>query len=68
MQASKTFRKYLGFPIFRSMPKHKDFLYIINNIHARLNGWKAKFLNMSSLTVLVKFTLKGISFHVMQYI
>lgn len=40
IQASDTFEKYLGFPIFHSMPKHRELQYIINNMQTRLNDWK----------------------------
>lgn len=60
--------KILRLPIFHSKPVHSDFQFIIDNMHARLNGWKTNFLNMAGRTVLAKASLASIHSHVMHYI
>lgn len=62
------FGKYLGFPIFHKRPVNVDFQFIFDNMKKRLSGWKTKFLNLTSRTILTKATLSSIPSHVMQYI
>lgn len=47
IQVSQDFGKYLGYPIFHSTPKNRDFQFILDNMHQRLEGWKTKFLNLA---------------------
>ncbi|OIT34135.1 putative ribonuclease h protein, partial [Nicotiana attenuata] len=58
---------YLGYPILHNQPTHKDFQYIIDNMHRKLSSWKAKFLNIAGRAALAISTLNSIPSHAMHY-
>lgn len=68
IKASKSFGKYLYFPIFHKRPINRDFQFIIDSMQIKLAGWKNHFLNMAGRTTLAKFSLGCLPSHVMRYI
>lgn len=45
--------KYLGFPIFTSRPVKEDYQFLLDNFKRRLAGWKAKFLTLQAVSLLL---------------
>ncbi|XP_060962306.1 uncharacterized protein LOC133032394 [Cannabis sativa] len=46
--------KYLGLPLFRSRQKDADFNFILDNLTAKLQGWRAKTLSKAGRATLIK--------------
>lgn len=51
--------KYLGAPIFRGVPKLIYFSKIVDQMCAKLVGWKGSLLTMADRTQLVKSIIQG---------
>lgn len=68
IQARDTFGKFLGFLIFHRNPTKAEFWFILDNMKAKLVGWKIRFLNQAGRTTLSRASLNSISNHVMHYI
>lgn len=66
MMEGKSFKKYLGFPIFTSKPTRRDFQFISDNFKNRLAGWKTNHLTMAGRTTLIKAILNTIPNHIIQ--
>lgn len=64
---TKSFGKYLGFPITILKPKYSDYQFIIDNMTKKLASWKSNFLSMAGRTVLAISTLNTMENHIMQY-
>lgn len=45
IKISKSFGKYLEFPITNTKPKPSDYQFILDNMTKRLASWKSNFLN-----------------------
>uniref|UniRef100_A0A803NKB3 Reverse transcriptase domain-containing protein n=1 Tax=Cannabis sativa TaxID=3483 RepID=A0A803NKB3_CANSA len=58
--------KYLGLPLFRSRQKDADFNFILDNLTAKLQGWKAKTLSKAGCATLIKFMGLSLPMYAMQ--
>jgi hypothetical protein len=52
--------KYLGVPLFSSRSRSKDFMYLQENLEARLTGWRSKCLSWASRCTLIKSVAQAI--------
>ena len=52
--------KYLGGPLFSSRSRSKDFMYLQENLEARLTGWKSKCLSWAGRCTLIKSVAQAI--------
>lgn len=62
MQGDKVF---LGNPLFQSSSGVRDFKFIADKIHARLEGWKCKLLSRVGRTTLIKLVIQSIPVYCM---
>ncbi|XP_057760081.1 uncharacterized protein LOC130980412 [Arachis stenosperma] len=58
--------KYLGVPLLHSRVTDSTYKSIINNLEARLNGWKARTLSLAGRATLVKSILTSLPSYTMQ--
>ena len=58
--------KYLGFPIQHKNSSSRDFDFILERVHNKLQGWKAKLLSMVGRLTLTKAVLSAIPSYTMQ--
>lgn len=57
---------YLGVPLFHNRVSGKMISFILEKVHQRLNGWKAKTLSKAAKAVLIQTTAAAILFYTMQ--
>lgn len=62
---STSLGNYLGLPL-KPTYKKSDFLFILNNLMTKLQGWKRNTLSMAGRIQLINSTLSSISTHAMQ--
>ena len=62
----KSLEKYLGCPIFQGRRWKTTFHDIINEVKARLVGWKANSLSKAGRKILIESHLESILTHMMQ--
>lgn len=51
------FFKYLGIPIFKSIPKVAHWMPVINKLKLRIQAWGATWLNNAGKVILMKYVL-----------
>ncbi|KAF9592580.1 hypothetical protein IFM89_016031 [Coptis chinensis] len=57
--------KYLGVPIMLSRKKAEDFDYLVDRIHRKVKGWKAKALSQAGRTTLIQAVIQATPLYVM---
>jgi hypothetical protein len=57
--------KYLGFPALVGIEKYDSFIYLLERIIKRLEGWKEKFLSMGVKEILLKAVIQSIPVYAM---
>jgi hypothetical protein len=57
--------KYLGIPALEKSPRVHDFQYLVENVKARLAGWKAKQLSLAGRITLAKSVIQAIPIYPM---
>ncbi|KAJ3705176.1 hypothetical protein LUZ61_008881 [Rhynchospora tenuis] len=57
---------YLGLPLSVNKPKRVHFLPLVQAMHEKLQGWKAKFLSLGGRLILIKAVLAALPLHFMQ--
>jgi hypothetical protein len=57
--------KYLGVPALGKSPRVHDFQYLVENVKARLAGWKAKQLSLAGRITLAKSVIQAIPIYPM---
>lgn len=67
INTSKSFGKYLGYPITNNKPKPSDYQFIIDNMTRKLASWKSNFLSMAGRVTLASSTLNSMPNHNMHY-
>jgi hypothetical protein len=53
--------RYLGLPAMVGMDKSDNFMYLLERVIARLNGWKEKTMSMGAKEILLKAVIQSIS-------
>uniref|UniRef100_A0A803PIZ4 Reverse transcriptase n=1 Tax=Cannabis sativa TaxID=3483 RepID=A0A803PIZ4_CANSA len=57
--------KFLGCPLLFSKSKSRDFNYVLENIKARLSGWRSRLLSQAGRTTLIKSVISSIPVYTM---
>lgn len=58
--------RYLGFPMFHGRLGKRDYDFLVDKIHHRLNSWKSKLLNKAGRLALAQSVLASIPTYYMQ--
>ncbi|GLT77919.1 hypothetical protein SLA2020_494730 [Shorea laevis] len=58
--------KYLGIPILDKRPCKQDFVFILDKVRAKLEGWKARFFSLAGRVTLINSVMASIPVYYMQ--
>ncbi|GKV15349.1 hypothetical protein SLEP1_g26146 [Rubroshorea leprosula] len=58
--------KYLGIPISSKRPCKQDYVFILDKVRAKLEGWKVRFFSLAGRITLINFVMASIPLFYMQ--
>ena len=66
IQLTNDLGKYLGVPLFHARDTKEKFQYVIDNVRAKLSGWKVSQLSFAGQKTLIQSVSQTIPTHLMQ--